>query len=131
SQDAWPSGASLFRRVRRREELMVRSRIGTAAAVHFSLLLSVISMPVVLRAADDAVAGAVVDQSGQALPRAYVRVLDSASREQAAAFADQAGRFHLNVPSLDCRITASLTGFETATVPCAAKTVRIVLAVAP
>ena len=77
------------------------------------------------------VSGVVVDQSGQALPRAYVRALDTGSREIGAIFADEAGRFRVTVPSIDCQIAASLTGFEPATAPCAAQEMRLVLAVAP
>ena len=85
-------------------------------------------------AADREAAGTVVDQSGQALPRAYVRLLDQRGSDIAATFADEAGRFRLKASSTDCRIEASLTGFETASVPCGAQTavpIRIVLAVAP
>lgn len=75
--------------------------------------------------------GTVIDQSGNALPRAYVRATDSSAREIAAAFADEAGRFRFTLPSLDCEIAASLTGFEPVTTPCTAQPLRIVLAVAP
>src|SRR5262245_13282728 len=76
-------------------------------------------------------AGTVVDQSGQALPRACVRLLDPGGSELAATFADETGRFRLSASSGGCRIEASLTGFETATVPCATEPARVVLGVAP
>ena len=81
-------------------------------------------------AADRELTGVVVDQSGQALPRAYVRLLDG-SPQSAATFADEAGRFRLRTGDGDCRIEASLTGFETAAVACGPTPVRIVLTVAP
>jgi vitamin B12 transporter len=83
-------------------------------------------------AADHEVGGTVVDQSGQPLPRAYVRALDRSGHEIAGAFADEIGRFRLTSSVDDCRIDASLTGFETATAACAgAQPLRLVLAVAP
>jgi outer membrane receptor protein involved in Fe transport len=109
---------------------MVRSRFGTAAAVRI-LLFILFCAPVVVRAQDTTVAGVVVDQFGQPLPRAHVRAVDAASREQGSAFTDQAGRFRLNIPARDCRVTASSTGFEPATLPCNAQPLRIVLGVAP
>jgi len=109
---------------------MVRSRFGTAAAVRI-LLFTLFCAPVVVRAQDTTVAGVVVDQFGQPLPRAHVRAVDAASRERGSAFTDQAGRFRLNIPAGDCRVTASSTGFEPATLPCNAQPLRIVLGVAP
>jgi vitamin B12 transporter len=82
-------------------------------------------------AADRELIGTVVDQSGQPLPRAYVRLLDGSSVQSAATFADEAGRFRLRTAHSGCRIEASLTGFETAAVACGETPVRIVLAVAP
>src|SRR5437773_1316064 len=109
------------------------------AARHPSLLMAFITLAVVggaltAAAADRAVSGTVVDQSGQPLPRAYVRLLDARGAEIAAAFADETGRFGFNTRTDDCRIEASTTGFESAAVPCGAPTsraVRIVLGVAP
>ena len=111
------------------------SRLGPAAAGHpFSSLLALVIAalaPAALLAADATVAGIVVDPSGQAVPRAYIRALDPASREIATTFANEAGQFRLTVPSAECRIAASLTGFEPSTVPCSAQSLRVVLAVAP
>jgi vitamin B12 transporter len=84
-----------------------------------------------MSAAERELAGTVVDQSGHALPRAYVRALDSASRELAGTFADESGRFHLTVNADDCRVDASLTGFEPATAACSEQPLRLALAVAP
>src|SRR5712691_5783300 len=81
------------------------------------------------------VSGIVVDQSGRAVPRAYVRALDSAGAESAAVFADEVGRFELKTTAAGCRVEASLTGFEPASLPCASaaagQPVRLVLNVAP
>jgi len=82
------------------------------------------------------VSGIVVDQSGQPVPRATVRVLDPAGAETSHTFADEAGRFRLT-SSGDCRVAASLTGFQPVTVPCAPPStastaaLRLVLNVAP
>jgi outer membrane cobalamin receptor len=84
-----------------------------------------------IAAADREVAGTVVDQSGQPLPRAYVRLLDQGGAELTATFADETGRFRLGAPNTDCKIEASLTGFEPASVGCATEPARIVLTVAP
>ena len=81
--------------------------------------------------AADAVSGTVVDQSGQPVSRAEVRLLDRAGAETSHTFADEGGRFRLTTASADCRIAASLTGFQPATAPCATTPVRLVLNVAP
>jgi vitamin B12 transporter len=75
--------------------------------------------------------GTVVDQSGRALPRAYVRAIDAASKEIAGAFTDERGTFHLTVSVEDCSVDATLTGFVPATVACSAQPLRLTLAVAP
>jgi outer membrane cobalamin receptor len=86
-------------------------------------------------AGDRTVAGAVVDQSGRGVPRAHVRIVDSAGAESRGAFADETGRFDITVPDAGgCRVQATLTGFQAATVPCetaGGEPLRIVLEVAP
>jgi vitamin B12 transporter len=87
-------------------------------------------------AAGRELAGTVVDQSGRAVPRAYVRVLDASGAEQRGVFADESGRFTLaETGGGDCRLEATLTGFQPAIVPCAAaasgQALRVELAVAP
>jgi vitamin B12 transporter len=80
------------------------------------------------------VAGTVVDQSGRIVPRAYVRVLDASGRADRGAFADEAGRFELTATDADdCRVEATLAGFQPALVPCPAGggPLRVVLTVAP
>ena len=81
------------------------------------------------------VSGTVVDQSGRAVPRAYVRTLDTSGVESAGVFADEVGRFELKTNGTSCRVEAILTGFEPASLPCASaaagQPVRLVLNVAP
>ena len=69
--------------------------------------------------ADRRLAGTVVDQSGRAVPRAYVGVLDASGGGERGAFADEAGRFELTATdAAECRVEATLTGFQPAIVPC-------------
>ena len=86
-------------------------------------------------AADRRLTGTVVDQSGRAVPRAYVRVVTTSGAVDRGAFADEAGRFELTATdAAECRVEATLTGFQPAIVPCwstGAQPVRIVLGVAP
>src|SRR5436190_1626014 len=89
-----------------------------------------LASPAVASAADREVSGTVVDQSGQPLPRAYVRLLDPARAQDAATFADESGRFRLHAGA-DCHVEVSLTGFQTADVACDTAPLRVVLAVAP
>jgi vitamin B12 transporter len=94
--------------------------------------LMAFAVPAARLSAAGIVSGTVVDQSGQPLPRAYIRVLDRAAREVASGFADESGRFHFTVTDDQCRIEASLTGFQPSTMACAgAPPRRLVLAVAP
>ncbi len=98
------------------------------ASLAVSLLVSCFS---VSSRADDFVAGIVVDQHGQPLPRAQVRLLDSSGAEVSHVFSDEGGRFRLATTSGDCRVSASLTGFEPASLPCVERQMRLVLNVAP
>ena len=85
-------------------------------------------------AADTMVSGLVVDETGRPIPRAFVRALDDAGVETARAFADEGGRFVLDVPDAGgCRIEARLTGFAPNEVTCGApgRSLRLELAVAP
>jgi outer membrane cobalamin receptor len=75
--------------------------------------------------------GVVVDEDGRPVPRALVRVVE-AGRDSASVFADERGRFDLPLAaSADCRIVASLAGFEPAEAPCAAEPLRLELKVGP
>ncbi len=105
-----------------------------AAAGRFPIviLLTALGSPIApLAAADRELTGAVVDQAGQALPRAFVRVLDRSALERAATFTDEGGRFRFDVDDDSCRIEASLTGFQTTVAACGASPLRIVLPLAP
>ena len=74
--------------------------------------------------------GAVVDQDGRPVPRAFVRSIDG-SVESPGVFADERGQFELTVsPTTSCRIVASLAGFEPAEAPCGAE-LRLELKVGP
>ena len=83
----------------------------------FSPLLLIVSFMFggTASAAGREIAGTVVDQSGRALPRAYVRAIDTSSKEIAGAFADESGKFQLTVSADDCTVSATLTGFMPAT----------------
>jgi vitamin B12 transporter len=83
-----------------------------------------------LCAAADAVSGAVVDQSGRPLPRAYVRAVGPSGAELTSTFTDDAGRFTLRTNGA-CTLEVSMTGFEPATRACASTPVNVVLNVAP
>jgi outer membrane cobalamin receptor len=77
--------------------------------------------------------GVVVDQSGQPLPRAHIRVLDASGAESISAFADSVGRFRIPLRTAgECRVEASLGGFQPAVVPCGAgQNLSLMLRVAP
>ncbi|HEX3704047.1 MAG TPA: TonB-dependent receptor [Vicinamibacterales bacterium] len=82
-------------------------------------------------AAADTVAGTVVDQSGQPLPRAYVRAVAPSGVELTSTFTDDRGRFALRGADA-CQLQVSMTGFEPAAAACtSSQPVRIVLHVAP
>jgi vitamin B12 transporter len=100
------------------------------ARTSLAVFLLVTSFAISTRAADF-VSGVVVDQNGQPLPRAEVRAVDRNGAETSYTFADESGRFRVAAASADCRVAASMTGFQPATVPCAAAPLRLVLNVAP
>src|SRR5206468_11922718 len=108
-------------------------RPGRAALrVPFVLVIAVpaLAAPRLADAGQRELTGTVVDQSGQPLPRALVRVQEQAPRAP-STFADESGRFRLSTSAAACRLEASLTGFETTTVACSETPLRIVLPVAP
>src|SRR5262249_61044309 len=73
-----------------------------------------------------------VDDSGRAVPRAFVRAVDTRGNELAGVFADESGRFHFIIASEDCRVEASLTGFSTGSARCGdTQPLRITLGAAP
>jgi vitamin B12 transporter len=108
-------------------------RLGTALRrFRISSLVFLISMAASPQALAAGLAGQVVDATGRALPRAYVRVLSENGATVAGVFTDESGRFALtaDLPA-PCRLETSLTGFQTTTVPCAQDEQRITLALAP
>ena len=85
--------------------------------------------------AQQPIAGVVVDQDGQPVPRAYVRARDGATAIT-DVFADERGHFELHVSgSTACAVQVTLAGFEPATVACTAfksgDRTRVELRVAP
>jgi vitamin B12 transporter len=104
---------------------------GRPSAIILLVSAAIALIPDVAAASDHELTGTIVDQSGQALPRAYVRLLDGPPAERAGTFADEAGRFRLRTSADACRIEASLTGFQTAVAACDASPVRLVLTLAP
>ncbi|HEX4346534.1 MAG TPA: TonB-dependent receptor [Vicinamibacterales bacterium] len=76
------------------------------------------------------ITGSVVDPSGRPIPRAHVRVLDASGHEISSTYADEQGRFNAE-PAENCRVEASLEGFEPAATACASSALRLQLAVAP
>ena len=78
--------------------------------------------------AADRVSGVVVDQSGQPLPRAFVRVTGSSG----GVFTNERGQFDVAVTAVaTCHIEASLAGFAMASAPCKNDPLQLVLPVAP
>jgi vitamin B12 transporter len=97
-----------------------------------SLLILSFAFGAAASAAGRDVDGTIVDDSGRAVPRAYVRAIDGAGRDLGAVFADEAGRFHLSVAADDCSLEASLAGFAPGAARCAdPPPLRIALRVAP
>ncbi len=118
-----PGGRAMTRRLR-------------TAVFFFSLASASTPLPLIAADGRDLVGGTVVDQDGRPLPRARVRVLPGLDAATASAvagadgFTDDTGRFSLTSVA-GCRVEASLTGFKTASVPCASGDLRVALAVAP
>ncbi len=78
-----------------------------------SYVLTLVLFSAIPSLADPApLAGVVVDQSGRALPRAFVRVLDASGAAASSTFTDDAGRFQVAAVPANCRVEASMTGFS-------------------
>lgn len=78
------------------------------------------------------ISGIVVDQSGRAVPRAQVRLVDESGAERLRGFADEAGHFSFDSENTECTIEASLTGFQPAAAACLqGEAMRITLPLAP
>lgn len=76
------------------------------------------------------VSGRVLDPSGRPVPRAIVRALDASGRTISQALTTLDGTFRIDVPSGECRLEASLTGFAAAAAACGPD-VQLTLGVAP
>lgn len=76
--------------------------------------------------------GAVTDESGAALARVPVRLIDATGAIQGATLTDAQGRFSFSGSCTDCRLVAALPGFVTTTQPLARTgDTAVVLPVAP
>jgi vitamin B12 transporter len=104
-------------------------RLAMACRPLFVLTLPLF-LPVPAFADAPPLAGVVVDQSGRALPRAFVRVVDGTGHETFSTFTDDEGRFQIGSAPPNCQVEASMTGFSPATAPCSSEA-RLVLAIAP
>ena len=115
SQETWPRGRSFFG-AKTPDGAHVPTRVPIVIPVFLFVIGGAASS---VSGADRRLAGTVVDQSGRAVPRAYVRVLDASGGGERGAFADEAGRFELTATdAAECRVEATLTGFQPAIVPC-------------
>lgn len=75
--------------------------------------------------------GTVVDQDGRPVPRALVRVVDGGA-DSGSVFADERGHFDVAIgATMNCRVVATLAGFEPAEAPCSADPLRLQLKVGP
>ena len=74
--------------------------------------------------------GRVADATGRPLPRARVRALDASGRPLVETLTLPDGTFTIETNASDCRLEASLTGFATASLPCATSA-EFKLALAP
>ena len=77
------------------------------------------------------VTGVVVDSTGRPVPRAVVQIVASDGSTAATIFTGAAGDFRVANPPADCRVRASLTGFQPADTACADTPLRLTLGVAP
>src|SRR5690242_21849908 len=98
----------------------------STSARSFLVVFLLASLPVATRAADFT-SGVVVDQQGRPLPRAELRAVDGNGAETAHVFADEGGQFRLPTSSTDCRVVASLTGFQPASAACSETPLRLAL----
>ncbi|MDR1989720.1 MAG: carboxypeptidase-like regulatory domain-containing protein, partial [Acidobacteriaceae bacterium] len=99
----------------------------------FSLFSAFAVLLIASTAAAADIAGEILDPSGHAIPRAFVRIVTDSGTELSAGFADETGRFVLT-GTTPCQIDVSLSGFSPATIPCPAGNVTpvvVTLALAP
>jgi vitamin B12 transporter len=78
-----------------------------------------------------ALTGRVVDSAGVPVSRAYVRIVDASGKTAEGVFSDADGVFRLQIIDASCRVEVALTGFQTASVPCAAQPIEVRLTLAP
>lgn len=123
----------------RRETTPKEAFVARATRVLLSLFFSALFSLDAAIAAAGPTTGTVVDATGAAVVRAFVRVIDAAGRERLATITDDRGRFAADLSSCDgCHIEASLAGFRTTTATVtsaqardAAFAPKLTLAVAP
>ena len=78
------------------------------------------------------VAGIVVDSSGRPVPRALVQVMTRDGATASSIFTEADGSFHVSTAPAGCRLQASLSGFQPASVDCRTDApVKLTLGVAP
>src|SRR5262249_59385582 len=99
-------GASFFGARDAGRILMRTSRLRRQAAVCRGLYLGLylVLLTAAPTRAADMLTGVVVDQSGQPLPRAFVRVFDASGAESASGFTDESGAFRLGPAAAHCRV---------------------------
>jgi Carboxypeptidase regulatory-like domain len=94
------------------------AHVPTRLPIIILVCLFVIGAAANVSGADRRLTGTVVDPTGRTVPRAYVRVIDASGAAERAAFADEAGRFELTATDgAECRVEATLTGFQPAIAP--------------
>jgi vitamin B12 transporter len=107
-----------------------RSRRLRAARRSVPVFLSLVLAALTAQAQTRTTSGTVVDPDGRPVPRALIQV--DAAPDPVGVFADDRGRFELTVPqSANCRVVASLPGFEPAEASCDAEPLRLELRVGP
>src|SRR5713101_1296908 len=102
SQDTWPARGRLFSaretpRGAPMSFLLPRRLAAAFRPFHLSMFLFLLTAVAARAAAADLV-GEVVDSTGRALPRAYVRLLAESGAPVAGGFTDERGRFVLAGP---------------------------------
>jgi hypothetical protein len=95
-------------------------------------VISWLSVAAVSVAAQEELSGTVVDESGSALPRVAVTLVDQRDVEVATTFTDSRGVFRFQRPCDRCAVMVSLSGFNTARTAVSTDTrAAVTLTVAP
>src|SRR5262245_52848045 len=79
-----------------------------------SLVISWLCIATVRVPAQQELSGTVVDESGSALPRVAVKLVDQRNDEVAMTFTDSRGMFRFQRPCDRCEVVVSLSGFNAA-----------------